>query len=406
MAFKELQITITGQHSGSLIERMFLYCLRNFQYGELTLTFASGNQFVVTAENQGPAASIHVYKPVQLLWRLLIRGDLGFAESYMHRDWDTPHLSELLQLLALNEAAMHRSTSGSTFSRPWDRLRHMLRQNNHRGSRRNIAYHYDLGNDFYELWLDSTMTYSGAIFHHTEKSLETAQRHKYRRILQALEAQPGQHILEIGCGWGGFAEEAALQGFKVTGITLSTEQLEFARERIRRAKLEEYVELRLQDYRDVQETYDHVVSIEMFEAVGESFWSKFFESVHACIRPGGRAAIQTITIHEHHYSTYQQGTDFIQLYIFPGGMLPSPTVFKAHARQAGLLPRAFSFYGLDYAKTLARWYKNFTNNETKVYMLGYGDLFMRMWRYYLAYCEAGFRIGRVNVMQAVLEHAD
>ena len=288
-------------------------------------------------------------------------------------------------------------------SRLFDRLRHVLRRNNQSGSRRNIRHHYDLGNRFYSHWLDSSMTYSCANFDAAGEPLQQAQMRKYQRMLESLRASPGQHILEIGCGWGGFAEFAAKSGYHVTGVTLSQEQLNYARKRIDRAGLASLVELRLHDYRDITEKFDHVVSIEMFEAVGEAYWPTFFKTLTQRLKAGGRAALQTITIKEDFYESYRLRPDFIQLYIFPGGMLPSPSAFWDHTKRAGLVPKTFSFHRHDYAQTLRCWHDNLHLRINELRSLDYSNAFIRMWRYYLAYCEAGFSSGRIDLMQTVLE---
>lgn len=285
---------------------------------------------------------------------------------------------------------------------PPHRLRHGLNRNSRRGSRANIAFHYDLGNDFYRLWLDRSMTYSSAIFADPQEALAQAQVRKYRRLLDSLEAKPGDHILEIGCGWGGFAELAAREGYRITGLTLSREQLDFARQRIEAAGLSDRVELRLQDYRDLRGQFDHVVSIEMFEAVGEAYWSTYFDTVYRVLRPGGRAALQVITIDERVFDSYRRNADFIQLYIFPGGMLPSVSRFNRAAEQAGLRPGEQAFFGRDYAETLRRWHRQVVAHAEVLPALGYDERFLRTWRYYLSYCEAGFATGRTDLMQALL----
>jgi cyclopropane-fatty-acyl-phospholipid synthase len=320
----------------------------------------------------------------------------------MQGEWSTPCLSALLTLGAMNQQQLSAVTRRSRFAGIMDRVRHLMNRNSRRGSRANISFHYDLGNEFYKLWLDDTMTYSSAVFAASDEALETAQQRKYQRLLDSLDAEPGAHILEIGCGWGGFAELAARQGYRVTGLTLSREQLDFAQKRIAAAGLSELVDLRLQDYRDLDEQFDHVVSIEMFEAVGEEYWPTYFETVHRVLRPGGRAALQVITIDDAVFERYRKSADFIQLYIFPGGMLPSVERFNAVAGTAGLTVRAKSFHRLDYAETLARWHRQVMAHADVLPALGYDERFLRTWRYYLSYCEAGFRTGRTDLMQATL----
>jgi cyclopropane-fatty-acyl-phospholipid synthase len=293
---------------------------------------------------------------------------------------------------------------GMRWSRLWDRLSHRLRENHPINSRRNIAHHYDLGNDFYRRWLDPSMTYSSALFVDPARdSLESAQERKYLRLLDALDAKPGEHILEIGCGWGGFAELAARRGLRVTGVTLSREQLAFARERLEVAGLADRVDLRLQDYRDVEGRFDHAISIEMMEAVGEAFWPTYYQALRRLVRPGGRIALQVITINEDDFPVYRKQPDFVQLYIFPGGMLPTPERMTHEAQDADLLIRETAWFGLDYAETLRRWRLAFHAVDREMARLGYDARFRRMWDYYLAYCETGFKTGCIDLTQTILE---
>jgi cyclopropane-fatty-acyl-phospholipid synthase len=278
------------------------------------------------------------------------------------------------------------------------RLRHWLNRNSRQGSRRNIMAHYDLGNEFYAQWLDPTMTYSSALFAGGEASLAGAQVAKYSRILERLQAAPGQRILEIGCGWGGFAEAATGQGLALTGLTLSPAQLAWAQRRVPSA------DLRLQDYRDVNGRFDHIVSIEMFEAVGERYWPAYFRTLARCLKPQGRAVVQSIVIRDELFASYRRGTDFIQQYIFPGGMLPSPSVFAREAGRQGLCVRDAFAFGDDYARTLALWREQFEARWPQIAALGFDETFRRLWRFYLAYCEAGFRAGNIDVMQFELAH--
>jgi cyclopropane-fatty-acyl-phospholipid synthase len=370
--------------------------------GTLRVHWHSRTQTLVGSEG-GPDAEIRLHRPWRVAARVASAGDLGVGESYMNGDWDTPNLANLLYLLALNEPSFHTLVDGSWLHRLGALLRHRRNRNSRVGSRRNISYHYDLGNDFYRLWLDPGMTYSAALFGGRDDNLEQAQRSKYRALLDLIDARPGQHILEIGCGWGGFALEAARAGLRVTGITLSKEQLSWAREQAARHGLADRIELRLQDYRDLGQTFDHIVSIEMFEAVGEDYWPAFMKTLRRSLRPGGRAALQVITIDEACFPVYRSRPDFIQRHIFPGGMLPSPERFGSAARGAGLAVTGRSFHGLDYARTLADWHRRFLHQVDAIRALGYGERFIRMWRYYLAYCEAGFRDGRIDLMQVRLE---
>ena len=395
--------TIAGTSRPALPLRWLARALQAIERGQLTLIDPAGSRLVLRGHRPGSEAVWHFRRPWRALLRLLRRGDVGFAEGYIAGDWNTPDLQALLQFTMDNERPLTDLAGRPAWQRRFDQFRHRLRRNSRRGSRANIRFHYDLGNEFYRQWLDSTMSYSSALFSKGDEALETAQQRKYQRLLERLDAEPGAHILEIGCGWGGFAEAAARQGYRVTGITLSHEQLDYARERVARAGLSDRVELRLQDYRDLDERFDHVVSIEMFEAVGEQWWPAYFEKVRHCLRPGGRAALQVITIDEAAFQRYRENADFIQLYIFPGGMLPPVPRFNTLAEAAGLVRREQAFFGEDYALTLRRWFDEVRRSADIIQALGYGEAFLRMWRYYLAYCEVGFRCGRVDLMQTILE---
>jgi cyclopropane-fatty-acyl-phospholipid synthase len=359
----------------------------------------------------GPPMATLVIRDPAAVRRLLFDGALGFAEGYLDGLWDTPDLASLLDLLAANirSGALEGRTAPG---QPLRRLAHLARANTQHGARRNIEYHYDLGNDFYRLWLDPTMTYSCAAFQDIpveaspiapEDLLASAQCAKWDSILDLVDPAPGSRLLEIGSGWGGFAIHAAqTRDCRVVGITLSSEQLAHAREAAQEAHVDDRVEFRLQDYRDVDETFDHVVSIEMFEAVGERYWPVFFETVRRTLRPGGRAAIQVITIAEDRFAAYRRRPDFTQVYIFPGGMLPSPSAFVDSATEAGLTVGEPRFMADDYASTLLTWLARFDGARDEVRALGFDDRFIRMWRYYLALCAAGFRNRLIDVMQVSL----
>ena len=377
--------------------------LERLDAGQLTVTLPNGSRRAFEGRRAGPVGSIALHRPLAMTRRVSLRGALGLAESHIAGDWSADNLSAALQVLAVNQMYFRGAEHGKRGLRLMDRLRHLLRSNSLRGSRRNIAFHYDLGNDFYRLWLDETMSYSSAVFVHTDEPLPEAQTRKYQAILDRLEAQPGDHILEIGCGWGGFASHAARQGYRVTGITLSREQLAWARRRMREEGLADRVNLELRDYRHVDRQFDHIVSIEMFEAVGEAYWPTYFETVARCLKPGGRASLQVITIDESRFDYYRRNADFIQCYVFPGGMLPSVSVFDAHTQAAGLATVSRDFYGADYAHTLRRWDEEVTAHTAAIREQGYDERFLRLWHYYLAYCEIGFRLGRTDVMQVALE---
>ncbi len=346
-----------------------------------------------------PGVVLHVHDEA-MFGRVLARGDIGLAEAYLDGQWDSPDITALLGLLARNREALKKAVYGSWRQLLAARVRHWLNRNSRAGSRRNIMAHYDLGNDFYRLWLDDTMSYSAAIYHEADDgSLRGAQQAKYGRILDRLQARAGERVLEIGCGWGGFAEMAAARGIDITGLTLSPAQLAWAQARVPGA------DLRLQDYRDLNERFDHVVSIEMFEAVGERWWPSYFETLAASLKPGGKAVVQSITIHDALFADYRKGTDFIQQYIFPGGMLPSRSAFRAQAAKAGLKVSDEFAFGHDYARTLAEWRSSFEQRWPEIQKLGFDDTFRRLWRMYLCYCEAGFLAGNIDVVQFELTHA-
>lgn len=370
--------------------------------GQLTIRFPNGHTHFAQGARHGPSASINV-RTAMLVWKLAIGGSLGFARAYLDGDWDSPDLGAVLQLGIANEEAFATFLSVPGLTRFVAFLRHRLRANTRAGSRRNIAFHYDLGNEFYRHWLDETMTYSSAIFQREDQSLAEAQSAKYARIVEVLELGPDDHVLEIGCGWGGFAEYAARKtGCKVTGLTLSREQAEFARARVTEAGLEGQVDIRLQDYRDCTGQFDRIVSIEMFEAVGEEHWPTYFGALQSLLKPGGRAMVQVITIAEDQFASYRRKADFIQTYIFPGGMLPSPTAFISAAVEQGLTVLDQQFFGPDYQRTLLAWDRAFVAAWHHLEPLGFDARFRRMWRYYLHYCAAGFEAGRIDVGQFLL----
>jgi cyclopropane-fatty-acyl-phospholipid synthase len=337
---------------------------------------------------------------------VLARGDIGFAESYLEGDWDTPDLAALLTLFNANREVIGRALYGSPLALLGARLKHLFNANTRAGSKRNILAHYDLGNDFYRLWLDPSMSYSAALFgEHRQTSLEEAQHEKNRRILRELGAKPGSEVLEIGCGWGGFAQIATREaGLRVHGITLSPAQLAYARECLQAAGLAAQTRFELKDYRDLAGRYPAIASVEMFEAVGEAWWPAWFATLARNLAPEGRAVVQTITIDESLFARYRKGTDFIQQFVFPGGMLPSIGAFTRQADQAGLTVTKVFCFGQDYALTLAHWRRSFEAAWPEIARLGFDERFRRLWRFYLAYCEAGFATGSSDVVQFSLEH--
>lgn len=398
-----------------LDEQLISRAVGGLKAGALTIYWPDGRVEHVKGAAPGPEAEMVVRDPA-VARRIALGGATGFAEGYMDESWDTPDLVAILDLFAGNMLTSGMRGTPALLER-LGHVTNLLRANTRRGSKRNIAYHYDLGNDFYRLWLDETLAYSCALFSCCElpteatpgsadDALRAAQIAKWDRLLDLLEPHEGEHLLEIGCGWGGFAIHAAqTRGCRVTGITLSDEQLLHARDAVAAAGLDDRIDIRLQDYRDVRETFDHIASIEMFEAVGERYWPVFFSSVRERLRPGGSAALQVITIADDRFEHYRRSADFIQKYIFPGGMLPSPSVFAAAAAEAGLTAGAPTFFAADYARTLECWLRRFDAVRVKVRALGFDTRFIRMWRYYLAYCIAGFRHEMIDDMQVTLTRA-
>lgn len=384
--------------------RAVLALLRGLRHGRLTLTTPAGRTLAFGAGE--PHATVRLAN-----WNVcgasLARGDIGFAETWIAGDWHTDSLATVLRVLVANRDVIERAVYGSWWGGLLHRLRHLLNRNSRAGSRRNIHAHYDLGNPFYSVWLDPSMTYSSALYgDEPARSLQDAQHAKYRRILDVLGLAPGARVLEIGCGWGGFAEMAARDGLHVTGLTLSTEQHAWATRRLADAGLSDRARFVLQDYRDEHGRYDAIVSIEMFEAVGEQYWDAYFRTLRRCLAPGGVAVVQTITIDETLFERYRRSTDFIQQYIFPGGMLPSKTVFAERAGRAGLSVEDRFDFGLDYARTLAQWREAFVENLPRITAQGFDTRFARTWEFYLAYCEAGFAQRNTDVVQFALRAPD
>ncbi|TNM62321.1 SAM-dependent methyltransferase [Aliirhizobium smilacinae] len=385
--------------SFSLFEKILCRWADRLTAGQLTLIFPSGRKARFLGETSGPTAMIE-FRTMRPLRRLAAGGSLGFATSYLEGEWETPDLGAVMDLAIANDGRWHEMMKASPFAALLARMRHRLNRNSKAGSRRNIAYHYDLGNEFYGLWLDETMTYSSALFAQPRAHLAEAQKAKYRRIIEELHIGKDDHVLEIGCGWGGFAEEAIrATGCRVTGLTLSKEQAAFTKTRLKQAGLSDRADIRLEDYRDCQGTFTKVVSIEMFEAVGEENWRTYFDQVRSLLSPTGQAIIQVITIAEDRFAHYRSDADFIQTYIFPGGMLPSIPAFENAAQKAYLSVEDSFRFGRDYEHTLLLWDKSFRENWQRIMSLGFDERFFRMWHYYLQYCAAGFRTGRLDVVQ-------
>ena len=382
--------------------RLVLKMLLNIKEGLLTVVLPDGRTLAFKGENPGPDAEIRVFD-FSVIRKTLAGGDVGFAESYMDGDWSTPDLPAVLGVFSANLDRMSGLITGGPVTRFFHRLFHRLRANTKAGARKNIEAHYDLGNAFYERWLDRSMTYSSARFTRADQSLEDAQREKYAALARSIDLKSGERVLEIGCGWGGFAEFAARDvGASVTCLTLSPAQRDYALERIQSRQLSDKVEVKLQDYRDETGRYDKVASIEMFEAVGQEYWPSFFSKVAEVLKPGGRAGLQIITIRDDLFETYSKRADFIQRYIFPGGVLPSVARLKDQFAGAGLSFDGMERFGEDYAETLNRWLHRFGEAWSDIRPMGFDDRFKRMWDFYLSYCEAGFRTGRIDVAQFAL----
>lgn len=373
--------------------------------GRIRFDLPDGRSVLFDHGEPGPSAVVQVHN-FDFAKRAIAGGDVGFAESYMDQEWSTPDLTSVLEFFSENFEAAGQLAVGGFMVRMTNMVRHVFNRNSKAGSKRNIEAHYDLGNEFYELWLDDTMTYSSALYTDQNLSLEQAQNAKYARIVDELGFSEGNSVLEIGCGWGGFAEYAAKErGANVTCLTISPSQREWALKRIQREGLNEKVSIRLEDYRDHQGKYDGIASIEMFEAVGESYWPSYFSKVSESLNAGAKAALQIITIQDSLFPRYRKRADFIQRYIFPGGMLPSELALREQVLDAGLQIEQTHYFGPDYAKTLRIWAKAFEEKWGQIAPLGFDERFRRMWRFYLSYCEAGFDNGRINVGHFTLRNA-
>lgn len=377
------------------LRHLFIAALHRLQVGELTLITPEQETWHFRGKEPGEAADLSL-KDWAVVKNLFMKGDIGFAEDYIEGKWETADLPALLTLAARNEDALEHLFHGNWLMKLWFRFRHWQNANTKKGSKRNIRAHYDVGNDFYQLWLDPSMTYSSALYEGDKRSLEEAQAAKYQRILAKIGG--AKEVLEIGCGWGGFMEQAARAGMQVKGLTLSREQAAFAEARLKDTP----GKVAIQDYRDEKGLFDAIVSIEMFEAVGERFWPVYFNSVKSRLKAGGRAVIQTITIAEEIFEDYLRRSDFLQQYTFPGGALPSQSRFVAEAEKVGLKAVSVYKFGLDYARTLREWLVNLESQLGPIRELGYSEEFIRSWRFYLSYCISGFATRRTDVMQVEL----
>ena len=386
---------------------LVVQALARLQRGSLKVTIPGGKTIEFDAPQPGPhaEATFHNWGVIR---RVMSHGSLGVAESYIEGEWDSPDVTSFLEMFLVNA---YGGGAESFFNRNplinWlTKFSHFLNRNSKAGSKRNIAAHYDLGNEFYSQWLDPSMTYSSAIFRDGANSLEEAQEAKYRSLADMTDIQPNHHVLEIGCGWGGFAEYVASKiGAKVTCLTISQEQLNFARERMKKSGLDHLVDIKFLDYRDETGKYDRIGSIEMFEAVGESFWPSYFQQLQNCLKPGGRAGLQVITIRDEDFTSYRSRPDFIQKYIFPGGMLPSAEIMQDLGNDHQLRQVASRAFGTDYAATLEAWRLKFWEKWPTIKPLGFDERFKRIWEFYFHYCEAGFKADTINVRQLAFQKA-
>ena len=376
--------------------------LQTVNNGRIDFVLPDGRQFRAEGPNPGPVAEVHIHNE-DLFARLIREGDLGFCDAYLDEWWTTPDLQAFMDWAHADNDDIYDGFPGMGLVRQFEKFRFWLQRNHRDQAKKNISYHYDLGNAFYGLWLDDTMTYSSALFETGQESHEAAQIAKYASMVDQMGAQPGDHILEIGCGWGGFAEYAARErGLKVTGLTISEEQFKYAQERIEKAGLSDQVEFKLQDYRDERGLYDGIASIEMFEAVGEKYWPVYFETVRERLKPGKTATLQIITVQDRRWEVYKRGVDFIQKYIFPGGMLPSPSALRDQIGKAGLAVERSIEFGQSYNISLRRWHETFNEKWDQIADMGFDDRFRRMWNFYLTSCAATFESANCDVTQITI----
>jgi|TARA_B110000261_G_scaffold148842_1_gene174924 cyclopropane-fatty-acyl-phospholipid synthase len=372
------------------------------QNGCIDFVLDDGRTFRAEGPHPGPVCEIQIHN-FGIFERLLREGQLGFCDAYLDGQWSTPDLQAFMDYIHADNDEVFDSFPGQKLVQFYERLRFWMQGNSKGQARKNISYHYDLGNDFYGLWLDKTMTYSSALFETGQESLEEAQTAKYASMVDQMGVNAGDHVLEIGCGWGGFAEYAAKErGLSVTCLTISKEQIKYAQDRINAAGLQDLVTLKLQDYRDETGVYDGIASIEMFEAVGEKYWPSYFQTVHDRLKPGGQATLQIITVRDDRFEIYRKSVDFIQKYIFPGGMLPSPLVLSKQAQEAGLKVVKSIEFGESYSETLRRWHDTFNDKWDQVLAMGFDDRFRRMWNFYLTSCAATFHYGNCDVTQITI----
>lgn len=375
---------------------------KQLRRGRLDVKLDDGRVFRAEGAEPGPVAEFEIHND-DLFARLIREGDLGFCDAYLEGWWTTPDLQAFMDLVHTDNEDVYDGYPGMALVRAYEKLRFWMQSNSKTQAKKNISYHYDLGNDFYSLWLDDTMTYSSAYFKTGQESLEKAQEQKYASMVDQMGAQPGDHVLEIGCGWGGFAEYAAKErGLKVTGLTISQEQHDYAVARMEKAGLSDMVEIKMQDYRDERGLYDGIASIEMFEAVGEKYWGTYFDTVRERLKPGKTATLQIITVDDARWDVYKRSVDFIQKYIFPGGMLPSPSALRDEIAKAGLVLKGSIEFGQSYSQTLRRWHADFNDKWDDVAAMGFDQRFRNMWNFYLTSCASTFWSGNCDVTQITM----
>ena len=383
--------------------KLFFSVLSQGKYGSISVYYEKKKIFFHRGVLPGPSAQIRLLKK-KCLDDFFLKGDLGWAESYIESNWESSNLSDFLEWGAKNFHEFSKYIRGKWFIILYLRLKHYLNRNSKIGSKKNISFHYDLGNSFYEKWLDKSMTYSSGMFKKESDDLYNAQLNKYRNLAKITDIKNNDKVLEVGCGWGGFSCFLAKNfSADVTAITISKKQYEKVKEKVFKEKLTEKINVKLTDYREIKGLYDKIVSIEMFEAVGEKYWSKYFEVLGNNLKYNGAIGLQTITIEDKFFKKYRKFPDFIQTYIFPGGMLPSIEEMSKVLKSKGLSIEKKQMFGNDYAKTLKMWSKSFENSWENIKKEGFNDAFRRMWRYYLGYCEGGFKSGNINVGQFLIK---
>ncbi|MEM9581969.1 MAG: cyclopropane-fatty-acyl-phospholipid synthase family protein [Pseudomonadota bacterium] len=395
-------MTTEGQEDLPRYFKQAFAVAQNMRRGRLDMILEDGRRFRAEGAEPGPVAEFTVLNS-DLFARLIREGDLGFCDAYLEGWWTTPDLQAFMDLVHADNEEVYDGYAGMALVRAYEKFRFWLQSNSKTQARKNISHHYDLGNAFYELWLDETMTYSSGLFKNGQESLEKSQENKYASMIDQMGAARGDHVLEIGCGWGGFAEYAAKErGIKVTGLTISKEQHDYAVARMERLGLSDMVEIKMQDYRDETGLYDGIASIEMFEAVGEKYWPTYFDTVRERLKPGKNATLQIITVADSRWHVYKRGVDFIQKYIFPGGMLPSPSALRAEIARAGLQLKGSIEFGQSYSDTLRRWHETFNERWDEVAKLGFDARFQRMWNFYLTSCASTFWSGNCDVTQITM----